>query len=32
VARDTTPENQQRFLDLKKRLYELQLKAREWIG
>ncbi len=32
VTRDTTPENQQRFLDLKKRLYELQLKAREWIG
>jgi DNA primase len=32
VARDTTPENQQRFYDLKKRLYELQQKAREWTG
>ncbi len=32
VAREMTPENQRRFYDLKKRLYELELKAREWIG
>jgi len=32
VARDTTPENQRRFFDLRKRLHELELKAREWIG
>jgi len=32
VARDMTPENQRRYFDLKKRLYELQSKAREWIG
>jgi hypothetical protein len=29
VARDMTAENEQRFRDLKKRLYELELKARE---
>lgn len=29
VARDMTPENERRFRDLKKRLYELELKARE---
>ncbi|MFZ0692918.1 MAG: hypothetical protein WAN51_02000, partial [Alphaproteobacteria bacterium] len=32
VAQDTTPANEQRFNDLKKRLYELQQKVREWTG
>ncbi len=32
VARDMTPENERRFRDLKKRLYELELKSRDWIG